>query len=260
VCCWMPREGPHRGERIRAAEVAAALCLATDLGMGFPFEHGLHSTLTAMRLGQRLGVDRETASQTYYACLLTYSGCTADADITAETFGGSMATHFAPVTFGSERERLSGIVRALPMPESPAPVRAIQIARRLPKAARERDPHLAAICEVAQMLSERLGLPKPVGDLFVDLTNGGTARGICGAPRGRRSRCLCGSRRSPATPACTACLAGMSLPPGSSANERAMHLILRSPTASRMVPRRFSRASTKRPLGTRRWLASHNPR
>jgi HD-GYP domain-containing protein (c-di-GMP phosphodiesterase class II) len=163
-------EGQQRPERIRAAEIAAALCLATDLGMGFPFEHGLHSTLAAIRLGQRLGVDRETASQTYYACLLSYSGCTADAEITAETFGGSMATHFAPVTFGSEREQVVGIIRALPTPGSSAPARAIQIARRLPKAARERDPHLAAICEVAQMLSERLGLPKPVPGLFVHLT------------------------------------------------------------------------------------------
>jgi HD-GYP domain-containing protein (c-di-GMP phosphodiesterase class II) len=180
----MPGEGPHRGERIRAAEVAAALSLATDLGMGFPFEHGLHSTLTALRLGQRLGVDRETASQTYYACLLTYSGCTADAEITAQVFGGSMATHFAPVTFGSERDRLSGIVRALPTPESRAPVRAIQIARRLPKAARERDPHLAAICEVAQMLSERLGLPKPVGDLFVHLTERWDGKGYLRRAKG----------------------------------------------------------------------------
>jgi hypothetical protein len=57
-------------ERVRAAEVIAALCLATDLGTWLPFEHGLHSTLVAMRLGERLGVDRETARQTYYACLL----------------------------------------------------------------------------------------------------------------------------------------------------------------------------------------------
>ena len=35
----------------------AALCLATDLGMAFPFEHGLHSTLIAMRLADRLGVE-----------------------------------------------------------------------------------------------------------------------------------------------------------------------------------------------------------
>jgi len=62
------------GEQVRAAEVIAALCLATDLGMRLPFEHGLHSTLVAMRLGERLDIDPETASQTYYACLCSMSG------------------------------------------------------------------------------------------------------------------------------------------------------------------------------------------
>ena len=75
------------GERVRAAEVIAALSLATDLGIGVPLAHGLQSTLLAMRLGERLGVDLETASQTYYACLLFYVGCTADAEVAAETFG-----------------------------------------------------------------------------------------------------------------------------------------------------------------------------
>ena len=54
-----------RDEPVRAAEVIGALCLATDLGMGFPFEHGLHSTLIAMRLADRLGVDREGLAETY---------------------------------------------------------------------------------------------------------------------------------------------------------------------------------------------------
>lgn len=52
-------------ERVRAAEVIASLCLATDLGMWFPFEHGLKATSIAMRLCDALGVDHETASQTY---------------------------------------------------------------------------------------------------------------------------------------------------------------------------------------------------
>jgi len=34
---------------VRGAELNASLCLPTDLGMGFPFEHGLQTTLTAMR-------------------------------------------------------------------------------------------------------------------------------------------------------------------------------------------------------------------
>jgi hypothetical protein len=59
--------------------VIAALSLATDLGIGVPLEHGLQSTLLAMRLGERLGVDQDTASQTYYACLLFYVGCSMSA-------------------------------------------------------------------------------------------------------------------------------------------------------------------------------------
>jgi hypothetical protein len=61
---------PEHDDSVRTAEVIAALCLATDLGMAFPFEHGLHRTLIAMRLADRLGVDRRTASETYYASLL----------------------------------------------------------------------------------------------------------------------------------------------------------------------------------------------
>ena len=157
--------------RVRTAEVAATLCLATDLGMGFPFEQGLRSTLVAMRLAERLGVDRATSSQTYYACLLMYSGCTTETDVTTAIFGGSMASHLVPATFGSPREQLTGVLRALPTPGSSPPARAAQIARRLPKAMRTRDPHLAAICEVAQMLADRLALPPSIHELFVHLTD-----------------------------------------------------------------------------------------
>jgi HD-GYP domain-containing protein (c-di-GMP phosphodiesterase class II) len=167
----VPSEASPGRDRVRTAEVAATLCLATDLGMGFPFEQGLHSTLVAMRLADRLGVDRATASQTYYACLLMYSGCTTDADVTTEIFGGSMTTHLVPATFGSQREIAAGLLRALPTPGSAPPARALQIARRLPKARKAKDPHLAAICEVAQMLAERLVLPPAVSGLFVHLTD-----------------------------------------------------------------------------------------
>jgi HD-GYP domain-containing protein (c-di-GMP phosphodiesterase class II) len=166
----VPDERSSGAERVRTAEVVAALCLATDLAMGFPFEHGLHATQIAMRLGERLGVDRQTASETYYACLLSYSGCTADAEVVAEVFGGDLTANFGPVLFGSQREILAGVVRALPDPDSAAPVRAMQIARRLPTAARRSKPHLAALCEVGEMLAERLGLSKSVHELFVTLT------------------------------------------------------------------------------------------
>jgi HD-GYP domain-containing protein (c-di-GMP phosphodiesterase class II) len=158
-------------ERVRTAEVGGALCLATDLATGFPFEHGLRATRIAARLGERLAVDPETASEAYYACLLSYCGCTADAEIAAETYGGDLMGHLAPVLFGSQRELLAGVVRALPDPDSAAPVRAIQVARRLPRAAKESKVHMVALCEVAAMLAVRLGLPSSAHALFATLTD-----------------------------------------------------------------------------------------
>jgi HD-GYP domain-containing protein (c-di-GMP phosphodiesterase class II) len=125
-----------------------------------------------MRLGERLGLDAETASQTYYACLLFYVGCTADAEINAELFRDETAllTYFTPAMFGSQREAIAGIMRALAPPGSAPPVRAAQIARRLPKAVRGHRRHLVAICEVARMLTDRLGLPVSLQALWADLT------------------------------------------------------------------------------------------
>ena len=110
---------PERDDSVRTAEVIAALCLATDLGMAFPFEHGLHRTLIAMRLADRLGVDRQTASETYYACLLSHAGCTTEAHIAAEVFGGSLTTNLNPVMYGSTREVVTGVLRALPILGAP---------------------------------------------------------------------------------------------------------------------------------------------
>jgi hypothetical protein len=44
---------------IRLAEVIAALSLATDLGMGQPFEFALSSCVLAVRLGQALRLSEE---------------------------------------------------------------------------------------------------------------------------------------------------------------------------------------------------------
>ena len=132
-------------ESIRTAEVIAALSLATDLGIGVELEHGLQSTIVAMRLCDRLGADRETASQTFYATLLLHIGCTADAEVAAEIFGGDLSTHVIPALFGSTSEMLVALLRTLPDPDSPPLVRAVQAARRLPRAGRTNRAHLAAL-------------------------------------------------------------------------------------------------------------------
>ncbi len=161
-----------------------ALSLATDLGMGLPFEHGLQSTLFAARLSRRLGVDDETARQTYYACLLFHSGCTTDAELGAEIFGGGMTRHHLPVMFGSQRASLRGVLRSLPPPGTSAARAALEIARRAPRAARGVRPHLIAACEVAQMLAQRLGLPAQLSSLFAYVTE----RWDGNSPLGRAAR------------------------------------------------------------------------
>lgn len=173
----MSAEAAEDGDQVRAAELVAALCLATDLGMRFPFEHGLHTTLIAMRLGDRLGVDRATARQTYYGCLLSHAGCTTDAHVVAEIFGGSLTTQFNPVMYGSGREAMLGILRALPQPDRVAPVRAFQVASRLPRLARELRPEIAAACEVAGMLAAAVGVPRSVAELLAHLTERWDGRG-----------------------------------------------------------------------------------
>ena len=161
---------PEQTEQVRAAEVIASMCLATDLGMGFPFEHGLHATLTTMRLCEALAVDEDTLSGTYYACLLMYAGCTVDEVERSEIFGSSMTEHHTHRQFGSRVESLSGVVRALPSPDANPPQQAWQVATRLPRASRFVDRHFAALCEVAGMLAERLGLPESIHGMFPLLT------------------------------------------------------------------------------------------
>ena len=173
-------------DRVRAADVIAALSLATDYGTGLPFEHGLHSTLAAMRLAERLGVDAATAAQTYYVCLLFYVGCTADAQVGAELFGERLPTHVTPVLFGSRFEQMRGVVRALAPADDPAPLRLAHLARSLPRAVRERPRHLAAVCEVARMLSDRLGLPAAVRALFGGFTERWDGSGEPGRIRGEQ--------------------------------------------------------------------------
>jgi HD-GYP domain-containing protein (c-di-GMP phosphodiesterase class II) len=163
---------------VRTAEVIAAACLATDLGMGFPFEHGLHATLVSCRLAERLAVGPETAAEAFYVSLLMYSGCTTDSDINLAIFGGSLTEQMTPRQFGSPVESLGGVIRALPDPDSGSLGAGLEIAARLPKAARFRHAHFTALCEVAEMLSERLGLPSSVSGHFAYLTERWDGKGV----------------------------------------------------------------------------------
>jgi HD-GYP domain-containing protein (c-di-GMP phosphodiesterase class II) len=171
---------------VRAAEVISAMCLATDLGMGFPFEHGLEATLTTMRLCDALGVDSDTEAQTYYASLLMYVGCTVDEQERSEIFPGSMAQLFTPHQFGSRPELLGGVSRALQIPGASLPRRSLNVITGLPRSLRFIKGHMNALCEVAGMLAERLGVPEGVHSMFSLLTERWDGASVLGRARGEQ--------------------------------------------------------------------------
>jgi HD-GYP domain-containing protein (c-di-GMP phosphodiesterase class II) len=155
-------------DRVRTAEVIASLSLATDLAMGLPLEHGLQSTLVAMRLCDRLEVDAETASQTYFLSLLFYVGCNAPVDVGWEVFGddSALTTYATPFRFGSRSELAMGMLRAVAPPIAPAHVRVWRAARHFPVLAFGFGGVVSATCEIARMLTDELGLNEDVSRLF----------------------------------------------------------------------------------------------
>ena len=153
---------PKTDETVRAAEVIGASCLAMDLGMGFPFEHGLHATLMAMRLADLLEVDQVTASQTYYCSLLMYSGCTTDADILVGIIGGSLTESGGPALFGSPLQALTGMVRSIPSPDSPPYWRAYEMVMRLPRFLRIARPHVRAVWLFSRRCWRSVSVSRPL--------------------------------------------------------------------------------------------------
>ncbi len=87
-----------------------------------------------MRLCERMGVDAQAAAQTYYACLLFYVGCTANGDLAATLFGDdhALTTYATAARFGSRREMMAGLARAVAPPDRAPPVRALQSRTRAP--------------------------------------------------------------------------------------------------------------------------------
>lgn len=162
-----PRQDPRP---VRTAELVAALCLATDLGMGLPLEYGLRSTLVAMRLADRLGLDAATRRQAYYVNQLFYSGCTVDAEEQVAYFEEGALDYLQPVMFGKPTESIGPLLQALGAGEGGAVRRSLRAARKVPGAFRGQKTHLVAMCEVIGLLADSLGLPTEVTGQFPIMT------------------------------------------------------------------------------------------
>ncbi|WP_195908068.1 HD domain-containing phosphohydrolase [Nostocoides sp. HKS02] len=151
-------------EHPRLAELVAALSLATDLGMGQPMEQGLRTCLVAVALADLAGADAEMLAEVYYAALLRFLGCTADAHDTAVSVGGddiALRRAIAPVLGGSSVEFLRGVLPVVGA-GAPAARRPMLVARMLLQGRERARTGVRAHCEAAEVLATRLGLPERV--------------------------------------------------------------------------------------------------
>ena len=78
-------------DRVRLAELLAALSLGVDLGFGQPMEHVLRQCWIALRLAEHLGLNEDDRAVVYYTALLTNVGCHTDAHEQAKWFGDDIA-------------------------------------------------------------------------------------------------------------------------------------------------------------------------
>ena len=179
------RTSPGR-DRVPTVDVVATLSLATDLSLGLPLEHGLHSALIARRLSDLLHLDAEQATEAFYTSLLFYIGCTGTALTASRIFGDDLAltTYATPVRFDRPGRQMIGMARAVAPPGRPPHRRAIQLARGLPRLARAFPDVVATDCDVAQMLFARLALPPGVAALFIHSNDRWDGKGPPGRPRG----------------------------------------------------------------------------
>jgi HD domain len=170
-----------REDQIRLAELMAALSLATDLGLGQPFEHELGVCLTALELADRLGCTPEECSDVYYVALLVHVGCTAAAPYFASWVGGD-EIHFqsgvqvlGPASEPAEDIRY--LVHRL-VDDRPLRERARLVARQLVGGREQFELAAAGLCEGGRLLAERLHLPDEVGRALGQVTARWDGKGV----------------------------------------------------------------------------------
>ena len=144
--------------QLRLVELLGAISLATDLGTGQPYFHGVRTSVLAVAVGRELGLDDAAVADVQQVALLRFLGCTADTSQTARMTGGddlAFLAAMAPVAMGGKPEMARRLVSTVGAGR-PALPRVALAAGALsdPGAARR---SLSAHCEVAAMLAGRLG-------------------------------------------------------------------------------------------------------
>jgi hypothetical protein len=142
------------------AEVMAAMSIAVDIGMGQPLEQGLGVCLLAVRFGEALGLDENDLQAIFEIALLRHIGCTAETVDFASIMGDELlarATGGPFVDWASPSAALRFLAGHIARTHSPG--RALYKIVRLPGAIPIMRAGAVAVCEVANLLAGRFGMP-----------------------------------------------------------------------------------------------------
>ncbi|WP_040801663.1 HD domain-containing phosphohydrolase [Nocardia higoensis] len=175
---------PGSGRGLSRAELLAAISLAIDLGLGQPMEHMLRSSLIAMRIADRMGLDPQQQTIMYYVDLVGWIGCHADSRELSVLFGDDIA--FRADTYTVDRAGLpflrlmtSHVGRGLPVWE-----RGIRAAAFLVTARNQVATLIRSHCTSAGVLSDRMGLDEEVGKALAFVFERWDGRGLPNGVRG----------------------------------------------------------------------------
>ena len=142
------------------AEVMAAMSIAVDIGMGRPLEQGLGVCLLAVRFGEVLGLDENERQAIFEIALLRHIGCTAETVDFASIMGDELLARASGgpfVDWASPSEALRFLAGHIVRTHTPG--RALFKIARLPGAMPRLRAGAVAVCEVANLLADRFGMP-----------------------------------------------------------------------------------------------------
>lgn len=175
------------GDRIRVAELMAALSLATDLGLGQPLHHQLTVCLTALELAARLGCSDEERAEVYYVALVAHVGCTGAAPYLAGWIGGDdIGFQRGAQQLGAMSQPSEDLWYFLTRwaDDRSAPARLRLIVPMLARGAQRFELMGANLCEGATLLARRLHMPDAVALALGQMLERWDGKGLPGTAAG----------------------------------------------------------------------------
>jgi len=173
---------------MRKADFLMVLAYASDLATGHPRDFALRSCVLGMRLADLAGFDEQCHRNVFHQALLRYVGCNADTHVLAAAFGDEIALRadLNGLDMGDRAEIgqvFFNAFKRLYADLDPAAQRAA-IEKGLETALQISIPVLAAHCEVAKRIGERLGLSEDIrenlGQIYERWDGRGLPHGLAG--------------------------------------------------------------------------------